>query len=229
MPSVDGGVVDVGVHVPDEVGVDRHEAAARLAQPAGQQQQLAQRPGVVGVVVVVVPLLVDAVGLDQRRRVVAGDDLRGPPATGRTRRPTPRRITSNACSLVAVHRLHGAGRVELAAAWSSSCGQDAAAVVEAVARDGEPHVLLQRRPLPPGMNGGVGGAERAGAPGSCRSRDAAAGRPGRRPAGRGARWSACRWPGGSCRRRGRRRSRGWRRSVSRWTIGLMSWLPSPGT
>ena len=97
MASVDRGVVDVGVHVPDEVGGDRHEAAARLAQPPGQQQQLAEGSAVVDVPAVVVPLPVDAVGMHERRGVVAGDHLRGLAASGRTPRPTPRRITSNAC------------------------------------------------------------------------------------------------------------------------------------
>ena len=64
------------MHVPDEVGRHRDEAGAALAQPAGQQQQLAERLGVVDVVVVVVPLAVDALGTDQRRGVVAGDDAR---------------------------------------------------------------------------------------------------------------------------------------------------------
>ena len=73
MPSATPGVVDVGVHVPDEIGRHGDEAAAGLAQPAGQQQQLAQRLGVIDVVVVVVPLLVDVLRPDQRRGVVAGD------------------------------------------------------------------------------------------------------------------------------------------------------------
>ena len=50
MPSVIVRVVHVGVHVPDEVRRHRHEAGAALAQPAGQQQQLAERLGVVDVV-----------------------------------------------------------------------------------------------------------------------------------------------------------------------------------
>ena len=76
MPSAHGGVVHVGVHVPDEIRRDRHKPAARLAQPPGEQQQLAERLGVVDVVWIVVPLAIDLVRPHERGRVVAVDDAR---------------------------------------------------------------------------------------------------------------------------------------------------------
>ena len=83
------GVVHVGVHVPHEIRRHRHEPAARFAQTPGEQQQLAERFGVVDVVRIVVPLAIDLVRPHERGRVVPLDHARIFRAPDRT--PGPRR------------------------------------------------------------------------------------------------------------------------------------------
>ena len=71
-----GGVVHVGVHVPHEAGGDRDEARAAFAQAAGEEEELAQGGGVVGVVLAVLPRGTEAVARGERRGVVTGDGAR---------------------------------------------------------------------------------------------------------------------------------------------------------
>jgi hypothetical protein len=61
------------VHVPDEVRRDRYKPAPRLAQPAGKQQQFAQRPGVIQVKRAIVPAA-DSVRVNEGGGVVPFED-----------------------------------------------------------------------------------------------------------------------------------------------------------
>ena len=185
MPSAIVGVVHVGVHVPDEVGRHRDEAAAALAQPPRQQQQLAERLGVVDVVLVVVPLLVDVLRPDQRARC-------------RSARPSSRSSfdRSNASptppSRIDERLLREPRRCPRAPSSSPAFGgveaaQQRAAVVEPVERQLQLHVLLERAVAVGLERRGRRPAERAGATRTCRSSSARPGRRDRRRAGRGRR------------------------------------------
>ncbi len=70
---VEGGVVFVGVEVPDEVCGDGDEAAAGLDEAACHEEEFSERADVVDVVVVIVPAPADAVRADEACGVVAGD------------------------------------------------------------------------------------------------------------------------------------------------------------
>ena len=221
------GVVDVGVHVPDEVGRDRHEAAAALAQPAGQQQQLAERLGVVDVVVVVVPLPVDRVGPDQRRRVVAGDESRVFAARSNASARPPVR-SRYACSRIRSTPSTAGASVE--PPWPGRRAARAGGGGRRAARGGIASLQVRRvGAVWLGSNGASADESGPVAVNRPKADDAPAASSDRRPAGRARRWSACRCADGSARRRGSRPSRGSPPNVSRPTTGLMSWLASPGT
>ena len=72
----EGGVIDVGVHVPDEAGGDGDEAGSAFAETSGEEELAAERLGVGGVVVEVFPLGADAGFGEERCGVVAGDGFR---------------------------------------------------------------------------------------------------------------------------------------------------------
>ena len=60
-----GGVVFVGMHVPNEIRGHAYEARSALGQPAGEQEEFAKRVHVVAIALVVVPPLADLGGVDQ--------------------------------------------------------------------------------------------------------------------------------------------------------------------
>ena len=65
----------IGVHVPDKFGGHGNKPTAVFAQPSCQQQQLAQRFGVVGKIPVVLAVLPNRCWMHQGSRVVACDGL----------------------------------------------------------------------------------------------------------------------------------------------------------
>ena len=158
MPFDHRGVVDVGVHVPDEVRRHRHEAAAALAEPAGQQQQLAQRLRVVDVVVVVLPLLADGVGPDERGRVVAGDEA----GSSRVRSKASARPPEEAIGLLAepVDALDCPCGLQVTRGRVQQ-GEEVAAVVEPFAWETQLEPFGAAFPLAR-VERGVGRGERAG-------------------------------------------------------------------
>ena len=154
----DAGVILIGVHVPHEVGRHGHEAAAALAQAAGQEEQLAQRFGIVDVVVVVMPFLADVLRPDKWGRVIACDNLRvlsgqvkriGHTAQNDSKRLVLLAIQARVCGGVERH----AGLIQPA--------QQRASVFKESERQFELHILLKGSPAT-GNERRAGGTERTG-------------------------------------------------------------------
>ena len=139
---LDTGIVLVAVHVPHEIRGNRDQSATRLAEPSGQQQQFAERLGIVDVVAAVVPLAADGLWANQRRGIVAVDRL---PVFARQIECRGRAAQHGLKSLLA-QRVDGgqrAGRVERKAN-AVELGQNRPAVGQPLERQVQPHVGFQR-------------------------------------------------------------------------------------
>src|SRR5262249_39395003 len=125
----------------------------------GQQQQFAQGLVVVYVVLAAVVGLVNGVGSKERRRVVAGNRL------GRLFRQVEgiHRAAENNIVRLGLDAIHGVHRARVVNSPFEvvELGQELTAVIQAVARYVEPHVLLQRA-AGAGNKRGVRRADRTG-------------------------------------------------------------------